>query len=78
MVAQVPRIAQAIHDRVNEITFNASLLAELRAIRLVARQLDAGHLDATRYKRMRMHRIDGDAALEGLDASSKLNAEWAF
>lgn len=74
----VPRTARAILDRVNEITFNASLLAELRAIRFVARQLDAGHLDPAQYKRMLMHRIDGEAELQALDASSKLNAEWPF
>lgn len=74
----VPRRARDILDRVNEITFNASLLAELRAIRFVARQLAAGHLDNARYKHMHIHRIDGAAALRGLDASSKLNTEWAF
>lgn len=74
----VPRRARDILDRVNEITFNSSLLAELRAIEFVTRQLDAGHLDPAHYKRMLIHRIDGGAGLNGLDASSKLNAEWEF
>lgn len=77
-VAEVPKTAREIHDRVNEITFNSSLLAELRAIRFVARQLEAGHLDPQQYKHMRIHRIDGGLELKALDASSKLNAEWRF
>jgi predicted acylesterase/phospholipase RssA len=37
--------AQDIMERVNEITFNAPLLAEFRAIEFVARLLDEGRLD---------------------------------
>jgi len=73
-----PKRARDILDRINEITFNSRLLAELRAIEFVTRQLDEGSLDATRYKRMLIHRIDGEAELTALDASSKVNAEWAF
>jgi NTE family protein len=75
---ETPTRARDILDRVNEITFNSSLLAELRVIEFVTRQLDEGHLDAVRYKRMLIHRIDGEAELAPLDASSKVNAEWAF
>ncbi len=77
-VPNVPRRARDILDRVNEITFNSSLLGELRAIDFVTRQLDEGHLDPARYKRMLIHRIDGEIELKPLDASSKLNAEWDF
>lgn len=73
-----PRGARDILDRVNEITFNSSLLAELRAIEFVTRQLDEGHLDPTRYKHMLIHRIGGATELASLDASSKLNVEWKF
>lgn len=74
----IPRSARDILDRVNEITFNSSLLAELRAIEFVTRQLDEGQLDPARYKRMLIHRIGGAAELKSFDASSKLNAEWGF
>ncbi|HEX2238785.1 MAG TPA: patatin-like phospholipase family protein [Gammaproteobacteria bacterium] len=73
-----PKRAREILDRLNEITFNSSLLAELRAIEFVTRQLDEGQLDPKRYKRMLIHRIGGDSELKSLDASSKLNVEWAF
>ena len=78
VVPDIPRTARDILDRVNEITFNSSLLAELRAIRFVVRQLEAGHLDPAQYKHMLIHRINGEAELGGLGASSKLNTEWAF
>lgn len=77
-VPAIPKTARGVLDRVNEITFNAGLIAELRAIRFVARLLQAGHLDPAHYKQMLIHRIDGDVELEDLDASSKLNAEWPF
>lgn len=77
-VPGIPKTAADIQDRLNEITFNSSLLAEFRAIRFVTRQLDAGHLDPAHYKRVLLHRIDGEADLKRLGASSKLNAEWQF
>lgn len=73
-----PNSAQEILNRVNEITFNSSLLSELRAVDFVARMLDEGQLDAKRYRRILMHRIAADEVLNNLGASSKLNAEWDF
>jgi len=70
--------AQDIADRINEITFNAPLLAEFRAIDFVARLLDEGRLDAGRYRKLFMHRIDGGAALEGFGSVSKMRADGAF
>ncbi|MEL6410425.1 MAG: patatin-like phospholipase family protein [Pseudomonadota bacterium] len=74
-----PRTAQDIQNRVNEITFNASLLRDLRAIRLVDKLLDRGALSETNYKRIRLHMIDdGCEKMLDMGASSKLNSEWAF
>ena len=73
-----PRTAREILNRVNEISFNSTLLREFRAIHFVTRLLDEGKLDPTHYRRIKMHRISGDEALLPLGASSKLNAEWAF
>ena len=70
--------AQDIMDRVNEITFNAPLLAEFRAIEFVSRLLDEGRLDPARYKKMLLHRVDGGAALAGFGAASKLRADTPF
>lgn len=75
---KTPTEARDILDRVNEITFNASLLAELRAIEFVGRLLDQGALDPERYHRMLIHVIDDPEGFAPLNASSKMNAEGAF
>ena len=68
---KLPTNAGDILDRVNEITFNAALIAEMRAIDFVKRLLREGKLDPTRYKDVLMHRIDGGEILEGFHASTK-------
>jgi len=74
----VPSSASEIMERMNEVTFNASLLAELRAIEFVRRLLAEGKLDARRYKSVRMHRIDGGSVLAPFGADTKLRADLAF
>ncbi|MBE0414775.1 patatin-like phospholipase family protein [Yoonia sp.] len=73
-----PRSAHDIQNRLNEISFNSSLLKELRAIDFVTRLLDDGKLDEAHYRRARIHIIANEAELNPLGASSKVNAEWAF
>lgn len=76
--AGTPERAADIQNRINEITFNSALTHELRAIDFVRRLLDAGQLDAKTYKRMNVHVIELCPQMARLDASSKLNTEWAF
>ncbi len=73
-----PTGAADIMERMNEVTFNASLLAELRAIGFVRRLLDEGKLDPKRYKSVRMHRIDGGAVLAPFGSASKMRADLGF
>ncbi len=75
---ETPKTARQINDRVNEITFNASLLRELRAIRFVKKLIAEGRVDRDHYKDIRMHRIAAPPELVALSASSKLNAEPGF
>jgi NTE family protein len=75
---ELPTTARAIENRLNEISFNAPLLGEFRAIEFVQRLMDEGRLPSDRYRRLRLHRIDADKALADLDASSKINAERDF
>lgn len=70
--------AAEIMERVNEITFNAPLLAEMRAIEFVSRLLAEGRVDAGRYKNVLLHRVDGGAALAEFGAASKARADSAF
>lgn len=73
-----PQTAAEIQNRVNEITFNSSLMHELRSIDFVSRLLDSGKLDAAEYRRMNIHMIQSRKRMRPLDASSKMNTEWAF
>jgi NTE family protein len=74
----VPDEPQEILDRVSEISFNASLLQELRAIAFVQRLLDENRVEARRYKRIRLHRVDGGAQLAAYGAASKANTSARF
>jgi NTE family protein len=71
----VPDTGSEIMDRVNELTFNASLLAQMRSIDFVNRLIERGHLPPEKYRTVRLHRIDGGEALEAYPASSKANAD---
>jgi NTE family protein len=72
-----PKTAGDILDRLNEISFNAPLLKELRMIALLRQAADPGSGEGARWAGMRTHRIMTDRLAE-FGASSKLNAEWEF
>jgi NTE family protein len=74
----VPRSAAEIQNRISEITFNSPLLHELRSIDFVARLLEDGKLSPDDYRKMNVHIIESRKQMRPLDASSKVNAEWAF
>ena len=72
-----PRRASDILNRLNEISFNAPLMKELRMIALLRQAADPGKGEGARWAEMRTHRIMTDTLAE-FGASSKLNAEWEF
>src|SRR5262249_36008817 len=72
-----PRTARDILNRVNEVSFNAALLKELRMIALLRQDTRATHSEGARWAGMRIHRIASGTMVE-LGYSSKLNAEWDF
>jgi NTE family protein len=71
----LPKTGIEILDRTNELTFNASLMSQMRAIDFVNRMLERGRLDTDRYRPVLLHRIDGGEALEAYPASSKTSAD---
>jgi NTE family protein len=75
---EIPRTPMDISDRVNEITFNASLLAELRAADFVARLIRSGVLKSDEYRLERLHRIGGAGKLECFNAATKNDVSWPF
>ncbi|MEM7375953.1 MAG: patatin-like phospholipase family protein [Pseudomonadota bacterium] len=79
--ADTPRTAPDIMNRVNEISFNASLLKEMRAIAFVKRLLDNGMLKdeyRDQFKNVLLHSVRADAALCDLSVASKFDSDWDF
>ena len=73
---QTPRTVREINNRLNEITFNSTLLRELRAVAFVQRLLEEGKFSPDEYKNVHMHRIDASGELDDYEAASKRKAEW--
>jgi NTE family protein len=74
----VPTTAAAIMNRINEISFNSSLMREMRAIAFVSRLIDEGKINDGTIKRTLIHAIEAEALMRELGVSSKLNADWGF
>jgi NTE family protein len=72
-----PRTARDIVNRLNEVSFNATLLKELRMMAVLHQVADPGNGEGARWAGMRIHRITS-ATMTELGYSSKLNAEWEF
>jgi NTE family protein len=74
----VPRTALEIDNRINEISFNSSLMGEMRAIAFVARLLKQGRIPEGVMKHMLIHSIAADDVMQSLGAVSKMNTSWEF
>jgi len=74
----VPQSARDIMNRINEISFNSSLMREMRAVAFVTKLLDDKKLKDNEVKRMLVHAISADDLMQSLGVASKLNAEWEF
>ena len=71
---EVPTTARAIQNRINEISFNTSLLRELRAIDFVQRLLEDGKVPPGTMKRVLVHMVADDALMRQLSVATKLIA----
>jgi NTE family protein len=74
----LPRSATEIMNRINEISFNSSLMREMRAIAFVTQLIEQGTVAEGSLKRMRIHAIAADEVMQKLSVMSKLNADWEF
>ena len=74
---EIPRSARDIMNRLNEVSFNAPLLKELRMIALLHKVADPGRGEGAQWAGMRLHRIATERVTE-LNSSSKLITEWRF
>ena len=73
---ELPTNSRAILNRMQEISFNSSLMREMRAVAFVTQMIDEGKL--TGGKRMFVHLIEAEDIIRELSGSSKMNAEWKF
>ncbi len=77
---KIPTSTREIVGRVSEITFNSSLLAELRAIEFVNRQIDQGRLPhgtgKNEYRRINVHRIVLEGLGERFASATKLRNDY--
>jgi NTE family protein len=73
----VPTSARDILNRLNEVSFNAVLLKELRMIAVLRKVACSEDTEGKLWSEMRIHRI-ASATVDALGSSSKMNAEWAF
>jgi NTE family protein len=68
---EVPDTAVEIQNRINEISFNASLLADLRAINFVKELIADGKIAKGAMKDVLVHMIADDPLMNGLSAGTK-------
>lgn len=74
----VPKTVTEILNRVNEISFNSSLMREMRAISFVSRLIDNKTIAADKMKKMFIHSIRSDEEMATHSVSSKMNTDWNF
>ncbi len=78
---ELPKTGKDIANRLNEITFNASLIKELRAIAFVQKLIQEDWLKdehKDKLKKIRMHAIRADDDMKEFDVSSKFSSDWDF
>lgn len=78
---ELPREAHEIENRLNEITFNSSLLDELRAIQFVQKLIEQDMLKdefKDKYKDIRLHAIRSEETMRNVGVSSKFDTSWNF
>ena len=77
-IAEIPKTASEIRDRLNEISFNASLMHEMRRIRFVQRLLELDMNRQTKLRDLYIHAIYPEEEMHKLGATSKMNTDWKF
>jgi NTE family protein len=75
---EVPRAAGDILNRINEISFNSSLMREMRAVSFVTRLITQHRIVDEDLPHVLIHSISDDEFMGALGATSKYNADWDF
>jgi NTE family protein len=72
----LPKTAGEILNRINEISFNSSLMREMRSVCFVTKLIEEEKILDKTIKRMLIHSIDADDVMQAMSVGSKLNADW--
>lgn len=78
---ELPTKSADIMNRVNEISFNSSLMREMRAIHFVSKLIDDDWLKPEmrdRLSRVFVHAIRSDDVMSSFSVASKMNTDWNF
>jgi NTE family protein len=78
---EVPKRSSEIMNRMNEISFNSSLMREMRAIAFVSKLIDDDWLKPEmkdRLSRVHIHSIRSDDVMSAFSVASKYNTDWDF
>lgn len=68
---ELPKTRAEIENRINEVSFNSSLLRELRNIEFVERLIKAGKMTDDEMKSLRIHSLADDKTMTELGVDSK-------
>jgi len=75
---ELPTSAADVLHRITEISFNSSLMREMRAVAFATRLIDNGELDPTRHSRMLIHWIGNDRLMSQLGTATQFHPEWSL
>ena len=78
---KIPETTADILNRINEISFNSSLMREMRAVAFVTKLLEEGWIKdeyKKNIKHLRIHAIFADQKIESYSYASKFNPNWLY
>ncbi|MDE2379279.1 patatin-like phospholipase family protein [Bradyrhizobium sp.] len=75
---ELPRTADEISNRIDEISFNSSLMREMRAVSFVTRLVTQHRIVGEALPHVFIHSIADDDFMATLSSTSKSNADWSF
>ncbi len=78
VIDKVPTTADEIADRINELSFNSSLMHEMRKVNFVRKMMAKGFDMDGVVRRINIHNINPEKKLANMGVSSKMNADWHF
>ena len=74
----LPTKARDILNRITELSFNTSLVREMRGVATITSLIDTGQLRSDMYARVNFHMIEAPEELPAMGVSSKFNTDIRF